>query len=46
MLRIHYAENNGCYLPYCGGIGMASPKMKMVTCKRCLAKLKKDEVVK
>lgn len=47
-MTIHYAENNGYYQPYCGASSrmIALPKMKLVTCKKCLAKIKKDEVVK
>lgn len=49
-LVIHYAENNGRYVAYCGGYtasqAVATPKMKFVTCKKCLAKLKRDSVIK
>ena len=45
---IHYREAGSCWYPYCSGRGMVivSASMSDVTCKRCLAKLKRDEVVK
>jgi hypothetical protein len=44
---IHYWEA-GCTWAYCNGSvdAIASRKMRDVTCKRCLAKLQRDEVIK
>lgn len=47
MAVVHYQEA-GCPWAYCSGSVdvIASPRMSEATCKRCLAKLKRDEVIK
>lgn len=47
VATIHYGDS-GTFWPYCGvtGYPLVSLSMRAVTCKRCLAKIKKDEVIK